>query len=203
MKFTTMASTLILFLICFSAYAAEDQSHQEISQFLAPNEKILALAQADLNLDGRMDYVVILERTDRDASAYPDDQRPLLILIRNPDGSLAVAKRNDHAVYCSACGGGGIGDPFEGLEATRGGFTIKFLGGDAERWMEEYSFRYSKRYNSWQLVNFFQGSYRSDRPAEVQKWHNYKPPKDYGLIDIEKFNLRMCLKGGCIQGIAE
>ena len=78
--------------------------------------RALCAAGADLNADGLRDYVLVLEKEDEDTTALSlsDAQRPLLVVVRRPGGTLHVAARNDRVVHCAACGGS-FGDPFEGV----------------------------------------------------------------------------------------
>ena len=82
----------------------------------------LDFAAADLDADGRQDAVLILRRTDEDDVANGEAPRPLLLLLRQPDGRLAQARRTERLVYCRACGGM-LGDPYQSLTAARGRFT--------------------------------------------------------------------------------
>ena len=157
----------------------------DVSPFIQPGTKALALSQADLNGDGLADYILVLERLGDEYREGPN-QRPLLILLRNPDGGLWQAKRNDKIIFCSTCGGM-MGDPFMGVEARTKRFTVSHYGGSAWRWSIDYQFNYSGRDKSWQLVKVVNESFNASEPDRVERKVE-TPPKDYGLIDIADFD---------------
>src|SRR3954462_12309690 len=84
----------------------------EVRPFVEAGSKAIAVEAADLNGDGRGDFVLVLERENppKDKDDFPVGQRPLLILVRGADGKLSAAKRNERVVMCSRCGGV-FGDP--------------------------------------------------------------------------------------------
>jgi hypothetical protein len=156
--------------------------------FVAPGTKPIAYEVADLNRDGREDAILVLERQ----PAKPDDppiedgQRPLLILVRQPDGSLREAARNVKIVYCSTCGGI-MGDPFQGVDAGPGTFTVSHYGGSSWRWGVEYRFAYSRRDDAWQLVRVEETSFQAGA-ADEAKETVHTPPKHFGKIDLNAFD---------------
>jgi len=154
-------------------------------QRLIPRETTLLDHQiADLNGDGRPDIVFVVEAQ----SGQSDDNglRTLFIAVRQPDGSLKTVKRSDKVVYCRQCGGV-FGDPFAGLEAVRGKFSVNHYGGSNWRWSNSFSFAYSRRDDSWQLIRVDESSFHTANPNKM-KSKTYKPPKDFGKIDISDFD---------------
>ena len=160
----------------------------EVAPFVEAGTKAIALEAADLNGDGRGDFVLVLERQNpaKDADDFPVNQRPLLLLVRGADGKLSAAKRNERVVMCSRCGGV-FGDPFEGVEAGRDTFTVSFYGGSNWRWAYSYKFNYSRADKTWQLVRAEESSYHTSDPDKM-KTQIFTPPKDYGKIDIADFD---------------
>src|ERR1044072_7852895 len=135
---------LTLALVCAAATAAAAQSEElqipaEVQPFVETGTKAIALEAADLNGDGRGDFVLVLERENpaKDEDDLPVNERPLLILVRGVDGKLAEAKRNERVVMCSRCGGI-FGDPFDGVIVARNTFTVLLYGGSAWRWAYSY-----------------------------------------------------------------
>jgi hypothetical protein len=160
---------------------------QELRPFVEPGTKAIWLAKADLDRDGREDAILVLERLVRTSEdGLEEHQRPLLILTRQADGSLRVAKRNDRVVMCSGCGGV-MGDPFQGVEAGPGSFTVAHYGGSAWRWTEDYRFNWSRKDRTWQLVRVEETSFHTMEPDKVEK-HVATPPKDFGKIDFADFD---------------
>lgn len=153
-------------------------------------QRLLAYAQADLNRDGIPDYVVVVEANPPDPSGEPD--RTLLIALGQggnaPGGQheLKVVKRSPRVVLCSSCGGT-MGDPFASLEAGPGQFSVSHYGGSSWRWSNTFRFAYSRRDDTWQLVEVKESSFHASQP-DKEKTRLYKPPKDFGKIDIADFD---------------
>lgn len=184
---------LALTLLCAAATPAAAQAEElqvtaEVRPFVEAGTKAIALEAADLNGDGRGDFVLVLERENpaTDADDFPVNQRPLLLLVRGADGRLAAAKRNERLVMCSRCGGV-FGDPFEGVEAGRNTFTVNFYGGSNWRWKNSYRFNYSRLDRTWQLVRTEELSYHTSDPDKM-KTRVFTPPRDFGKIDITDFD---------------
>lgn len=181
---------LVILLLCLfmnseanaeSDYVDDTKIPEEIRSFILPDTRLLAIETADLNRDGLNDYLLVLEKPD-----VEEEQRPLLILLRLADGSLKLVKQNNRAVYCSSCGGM-MGDPFQGVKAGKGTFTISHYGGSAWRWSVETTFNYSKKDKTWQLVLVQNDSFHAGDPEDVTS-KSYRPPKDYGKIDLADFD---------------
>lgn len=183
---------LILPLLCLpSAVAAQEDELQvpaEVRPFVEEGTKAIAVESADLNGDGRGDYILVLERESpaKDENDVPVNQRPLLVLVRGENGRLAVARRNERVVMCSQCGGF-FGDPFEVVEVGRKTFTVHHYGGSNWRWKSSYQFNYSRIDKTWQLVRAEESSYHTS-DVDKEETHVYTPPKDYGKIDIADFD---------------
>lgn len=160
----------------------------EVRPFVETGAKAIALEAADLNGDGRKDFVLVLERENprKDENDFPVNQRPLLILVRGEDGKLTEAKRNERVVMCSQCGGV-FGDPFEGVVAARNTFTVMFYGGSNWRWAYSYKFNYSRLDKTWQLVRTEETEFHTSAPDKM-KTRVFTPPKDFGKIDIADFD---------------
>jgi hypothetical protein len=182
-----------LFALTLAAVPAAVQDEVELPKaarvFVAPGTKPIAYEVADLNRDGREDAILVLERQ----PAKPDDppieerQRPLLVLVRQRDGSLREAARNEQIVYCSTCGGI-MGDPFiGGLQAGPGTFTVGAYGGSAWRWGVKYRFDYSRRDDEWQLVRVEEISFHYGDASEAKPTVS-RPPKHFGKISLAAFD---------------
>lgn len=182
-------SALVLATAILALPAQADETvPADLLPLIAPGTRLLAQAQADLNGDGRPDYVFILEKQ----KAKDDDpdietgQRPLFVALRGTDGRLTVVKRNDKVVLCSTCGGV-FGDPFASLDVDGKTFTVSHYGGSNWRWSNSYKFGYSRRDQSWQLTQVEESSYHTSDP-EKAKTATYKPPRHFGKIDLADFD---------------
>lgn len=159
-----------------------------VQPFVESGSRVLALEEGDLNGDGLRDVLLVLERQPKPDAAEPveEGQRPLLILLRCADGSLNLAKRNERVIYCATCGGI-FGDPFVEVKVGNRGFTIFHYGGSNWRWSTEYRFQHSRRDATWQLTRVREESYHTAHPDRVTR-KTYKPPQDFGKIDIADFD---------------
>ena len=187
-----MRRGLFLLTIClgcphfaYGAEAEEISTPEELRPFLEPDSVPLDIKAIDLNGDGRSDYLLVLQRQE-EKYADADDQRPLLILLRQADNTLKLAKRNDKIIYCSRCGGV-LGDPYLGMTLIKRGFIIEHAGGSAWRWSLSYQFNYSKRDKTWRLVRVEHTHFHAASPEEVET-EIETPPKDFGKIDFADFN---------------
>jgi hypothetical protein len=160
----------------------------ELAAFVLPETRALCAADADLNGDGLRDYVLVLEKVSERAydPGKEHGERPLLVLVREPGGALRVASRNDRVVYCAACGGV-FGDPFEGVEARAGTFTVYHYGGSAWRWRADYTFRYVPAAGTWRLWKVIELSYHAPRPEKLQETI-FIAPDHIREIDLADFH---------------
>jgi hypothetical protein len=169
----------------------------ELRPFVTGGKEPLCAAAADLDGDGRQDYVLVLgtrpkhvspdENPEEDGDeVYKDDLRTLLVLVRQADGALRVAARTGRAVMCVECGGI-YGDPFEGVSARPGEFTLYHYGGSAWRWRADYTFRYAPAARRWRLASVRDVSYWNLEPEKVKE-HLYTSPEDIDAMDLEAFD---------------
>lgn len=142
----------------------------ELRPFVLSGTRAMCAARADLNADGLRDYVLVLEKlNERDTSStWSAAPRPLLVVVRQPGGTLHVAARNDRLVYCAACGGM-FGDPFEGVHVRAGTFTVYHYGGSSWRWRADYTFRYVQDAGTWRLTRVEELSYHASWPEKMEK----------------------------------
>lgn len=187
----TMKKTLFLLLFLLLPLVAAAQANEvtvpaEVAPFINANQIAIALETADLNGDGRKDFVLVAETPkDSDSNNY-DNNRSLKILVRGADNKLALAKQNDKVVMCSNCGGVSIGDPFDGVKAALKTFTVYNYGGSAWRWSYQYTFNYSRLDRTWQLVKVTEVTYHTSDPNKMKTkiW----TPKQFGKVDIADFD---------------
>jgi hypothetical protein len=164
-----------------------------VKPFVAPGTEPLDFQTADLNRDGRLDAILVLQAKRKPiGDGEPDDEdpfdnrpRPLLILVGQRDGTYREVKRNDKIVHCRGCGGN-MGDPFQGVTAAAGRFSVMNAGGTGSRWDVTYSFSYSRRDDTWLLVEIDEGNWNVGDPDAVKRTVS-KSPRDFGKIDISTF----------------
>jgi len=191
----TNFSKIILGLILLlpAAAAAQDDAVKvpdEVKPFIQKGMIPIACETGDLNADGRKDYVLVISNPVPDGSIGDDagdDLRPTIVLIRDANNKLSIAAQNDKAAYCKNCGGV-FGDPFAGLSVAGTRFTVSNYGGSNDRWADEFTFAYSKRDATWQLVRAEVTTFRATDPNHTTHKHIYTPPKDFGLINFADFD---------------
>ncbi len=157
----------------------------EVKHFVGKDMSALACESADLNGDGRPDYVLVVETAASAADRNSEYERTLMIVTRGTDGKLKLAKRNGSVVYCRGCGGA-FGDPFAGVTVKRNSFTVNNYGGSASRWSESYTFNYSRIDKTWQLVRSVSESFHTLTPNSAKR--KVRTPKNFGKIDIADFD---------------
>src|SRR5436190_3069382 len=149
-----MMTKLKVFLaICFAAAGVSAQEDvkvpADVRPFVGKDTIPVAVETADLNGDGRKDYILVVENPGKITADDLDDPGTLLILTREADGKLKLAKQNDKVVYCRQCGGV-FGDPFASLSVKQNSFTVDNYGGSNWRWADSYTFNYSRIDKTWQ-----------------------------------------------------
>lgn len=196
---TALPSARLLHVLLFALpgiAGAANTPPPELKQLVAKGESLLAYERADLNGDGRDDFVFIVEpaKRDPDARLHEEMPRTLKIAIRSANGSLKVVKQNSKLVLCEACGGA-FGDPFAGLTAAARTLSVSNYGGSAWRWSDVSTFNYSRRDDTWQLVRVETASFHASKP-DKQERKTYRPPRDFGKIDIADFDPEKFKGGG-------
>jgi hypothetical protein len=157
----------------------------ELQSFVEPGTRPIEVERADLNGDGRADFILVLENLP--TADEPDDlERVLLIVVRQPGGSLKLASRSDSAVGDDQCGGQ-FGDCLQGVPAKDRAFTISEFGGSGWHWSRVSTFRFSSRDQAWQLVRVEEQSFSVGNPSKVKR-NVYVPPRNFGKIDISEYD---------------
>ncbi|MCW3480108.1 hypothetical protein OL229_11155 [Neisseriaceae bacterium JH1-16] len=163
----------------------ENRIPLEVRPFVPNGYGVIELLHNDLNGDGLLDYLLVLERDEDVAPGdFSSGQRPLLILEKQKNGSLKLTARNDHVVYCSSCGGM-IGDPFVSVSLAHARFSVHQYGGSAWRWSTDYSFVWVS--GSWLLASVDETSFLSGEPEQATT-HHHEWPRDFGRIELSIFN---------------
>lgn len=160
----------------------------EVKPFVEAGMKAIAYAKSDLNGDGTLDYIIVLEKLkEPEEAVYADtSDRPTLLIVRDKNEKLSLAARNELVVFCSTCAGG-MGDAFDYIAIKRGGFSITNRGGNRERWIGSFDFKYSRRDKNWQLARVVDMNYDSANPDPIYK-KTYTPPKHFGKINFADFD---------------
>ncbi|WP_133943908.1 hypothetical protein [Epilithonimonas xixisoli] len=166
-----------------------DNLPNELLEFVPKNYSVLDTVSGDLNLDEINDYILVLKKNDEDTLSDVIDnpeRRPLLILLRNKDNKLQLARKNNNTVYCIDCGGM-MGDPFMGVTIKNGYFSVEHYGGSAWRWTRIITYKYSKQDNEWFLHKDGSESFHATEPEKVES--KIKTTKDFGRVKFETFDI--------------
>lgn len=167
----------------------------EISAFAEKGYRIIHWISSDLNGDGLDDYLLVIEKRKKDILG-PDDSeigvdsehRSILIIIRQPDQTLKLVKRNDIVASCKTCSGVYTANAFLQIIASKRSFSIRTqYQGTAFLDTFTYNFGYSRRDNTWQLIRVHE-NYEAERVQDESFVKIYTPPKDFGKIDFVDFD---------------
>jgi len=161
----------------------------DTAQFVPKGYSILDTTSGDLNRDPYPDMVMVLKKNGEDTSSditeHPE-KRPLLILIRQPDGHLTLAARSDNAVLCHD-GGGAMGDPFTDIVIKNGYFSVEHYGGSSLRWSRTTTFSYSPADNYWFLHKDVSESFDATESKKVDR--RIYTTKNFGKVRFDAFNI--------------
>jgi hypothetical protein len=178
-------------MLSMSAAAQNDEIKipNDVRPFIQKGLIAIALETGDLNADGRKDHILVVSEPVDENAAWEEGagERSVMILVREPGGELRLAGRNDLVVLCRNCGGV-FGDPFAGVSIRGSSFTVNNYGGSNDRWSYSYTFAYSRRDSTWQLVRVEDESFHALDPKHTTKRRVYTPPKNFGLINFADFD---------------
>jgi len=181
-----------LFIPVFAFSLVQAQTPEipaEANDFLIPPMGVLDYITGDLNGDKRPDAIMILKSPGEDTIVGEELNRPLLILIRQPDGKLKQMARNDEIVMCRQCGGV-FGDPYAGVTIKGNRFTISFYGGSSWRWAYTYDFVYRPLKKNWYFVKETEENFQAGDPEATMK-ESVVEETELGTYTIEQFKLMM------------
>ena len=175
--------------ISIAAQNDEVKIPEDVRPFVHKGLIPIAIETGDLNKDGRKDHILVVSEPVDENAAWEEGagERSVMILVREPGGELRLAGRNDLVVLCRNCGGV-FGDPFAGVSIRGSSFTVNNYGGSNDRWSYSYTFAYSRRDSTWQLVRVEDESFHALDPKHTTKRRVYTPPKNFGLINFADFD---------------
>lgn len=160
---------------------------QELQQYVPKNFDVVYSYLLGSNKNEQKKVIYILENSAQGNESY--GHRLLLISQIERDGKYSMLAKSDKAIPDTQCGGAS-GDCFNELELTKNGFRINLYGGAFSRWTKKFTFSYSKRDRTWQLVKAEEAEFKlgaSGKIIPLEK-HIYIPPRDFGKISINEFD---------------
>lgn len=150
-------AALFLGLLSFAPAHAEiavpaiPKTGKTLGAFVPAGWKILKQAEGDLNKDNLPDAAVILASRQEDGNSEDamEAPRPLLLLLKQSDGSYALSGMSPDLILCKMCGGV-FGNPLEDLKVERGTVVVKHYGGSNDKWGSTHRFRFQD--GDWYLI---------------------------------------------------
>ena len=179
----------ITLMVSVNIVAQNTTIPEELKPFIMPGYEAMDVVKGDLNKDKRDDYLLVLKTAGEDTFSFDntdwDAHRPILVIIRQANGTLKTVAVNNELIFCKNCGGV-MGDPYQGLVIKPGEFTADFYGGSSWRWAESFTFRYDAVKKNWFLQTHKSTSFQSGDPDKTMS-ESIISRTEMGDISIEKF----------------
>ena len=149
---------------------------------------VVSFTPFDLDADGDLDALLVLERAADKTNATGFTQRSLLILERDAKGVLKKVAENKHIIQCARCGGSK--DPFSSDDAFKFGhkwFSVYQESFAGNQHNSTYTFRKLKD-GRWYLARFENNRTVSTDAGVDLITHIKTYPKDFLKVRFERFN---------------
>lgn len=189
LKFLSSCTIFLCWLMQSNAQKLYDNLPKTISIFLPDKYKMIDTTQGYLNHDNIKDIIIVIEPIVETVSAGNDlsGNRTLLILFGQTGRTYKLYAKSKEVVKCNMCGGV-AGDPFAGIEITKGYFTVKHFGGSTSKWEDAITFKFNKHKRKFylhrrEITNF--------NPEDLENEDEKKiitTEKDFGIISFEAYH---------------
>ena len=166
---------------------SDEELPEELKAFIPAGFTMLGFEYGDLNKDESIQDAILVLKNQKEKELDEEGleaNRPLLILIRQPDGRLKKVASNDEIVLCYSCGGV-LGDPFQGIAIKNGYFSVEHFGGSRFKWLNIITFKFDKDKNDWFLYKIGDESFDGFNPDSVTT--TIKTIKDFGQIRFKDY----------------
>lgn len=157
--------------------------------FIPDGYEILDTLTANLNLDAYDDKLLLLKATSENEMIQNKKEAPprlLLLLSGSAKGRFKLEVQSAKALMCVSCGGV-VGDPYSGVSATKGEFSVVHYGGSVHRWARTIRFYYSSKLHNWFLKDDALETFEAldpDRSEKIIYTFN-----DFGKVDLASFDI--------------
>jgi hypothetical protein len=171
-----------------NAVPAVSAAPDEIQTLISQGMNLIDYQVADLNADGRNDALIVVAQ-DNVNDTFAETPRTVILLIRNANGELQIAEKNDQVYLCNRCLGS-RDDKEQVVVTTKGGFSIENYGGSPRyRSYKKFTFKYIKTNKTW-ILSKVETSI-SDEVLNNNKFKNKKfyYPKNLKLQKFSNFKI--------------
>lgn len=147
-----LLGTLLTSAPLLSATTDIPKTGTNVSDFVPKGYGILEEKTGDLNHDGVPDHALVLKDLREDKKGderFDANSRILVLLFGSPAGSFTRSGISEEEIL-GALDGGVLGDPFVGLEISKGVLIIQHYGGSNHRWGFTHRWRYQN--GDWYLI---------------------------------------------------
>lgn len=196
--FFAIVFSAILVAANFAQVAAQTVNElripEEVKPFVPKGTAAIALRSGDLNGDGTLDFILVLNKPSVD-SEYSDhelDQRPTLLIVSDRAGKLRVAARNDSIVTCSNCDAP-FTNPYGGIAIGKNNFTIEVEMGSQFHITDKMTFAYSPRDKDWLLTRVVETDL--DIYKDTSTTLVYTTPRNFDKTTFVDFSFDFSSKG--------
>lgn len=121
----------------------------EIKKFILKDYEVMLFEEGDLNNDGRKDAILVLQNKNEYEAGEDSLVRPFFILLRNNQGDLFEALRNDSLMPKFNY----IFFEQDISIKTPDAFELVASGGRRFKWSYRYEFKYKQSDKQWHLIS--------------------------------------------------
>lgn len=189
----------------FRSYIYKDKEisaipKQIISQ-LPKNHKILDVASGKLNNDNYKDFIISIKKTNEQIDEngnYPN--RILMIFVGTKTNIFKLSKINDKNAILGLNFGSNRDDPFLGIKIEKENFIIEHgVASGSSHWKQYLKFQFNEDLDNWilkkdEMISFsesFEEGLKWDEEYGMQiRSHKVKTEKNFGIITIDKFEIK-------------
>jgi len=185
-----------------SKYEGEEYDTLYILEYLTEkyfeNYTVQGYQVGDINRDKIEDIVLVIERqcTEEDNKIIEAQCRKVVFLVnkgfRTEVPRFRIAATNDKMIDCSYCGGGGVGNPHQGITIKNGYISFESLYGACYKTFTVTTFKYESLKKDWFLHKIGIESY-SCRPEdneedEINVTTDISTKDNFGIIRFSDYS---------------
>ena len=131
--------------------------------------------------------VLVQQPCDSVSDMSDSNCRKALLVLNEGFPHLRIAAVNDNVVDCTDCGGGGVGDPHQGIVIKGNYFSFESLYGDCDKTHFVVTFHYNQARRNWYLHRFGRVDYSCQDTTSARVKETRQDVKDYGKVSFADF----------------